>query len=470
MTADSEREQTTAQGASGSPAAPSPSASPTAPVSVPPAPTAKTSVANSLIPIAIFAGAGLLFFIVSSFWTNWQNAVAVKTDDAYVRADVAPLSTKSAGVVEKTAVDDFAAVKKGQVLVELQNQEYHARVEQAEAAAKQSEVNLADMKERKEQQDARVAQARAVLESSKAGLLQADDGILAAEASVREAKASIEAAKADIDQSHAAYAAATSDSVRTHSERARQEALVSMESATRERLEQAVNEHERAVANQAAHKASEAKAQAELAGRQAQLAKANQLLASSRSDKTKSIAMVADHEAELTAQIKARELLDGQERQLVCDVAAKKAAVTSAKVDLNYTYVCAPTDGIAGELKVKPGQLVSAGTQVITVVSAKPWVIANFRETQLTNVREGDSAVVEVDALPDAHLKGHVEKIAPASGAQFSLLPPENASGNFTKVTQRIPVKIALEESEEKLIRLRPGMSVVATISPSGKK
>src|SRR5262249_18450543 len=146
-----------------------------------------------------------------------------------------------------------------------------------------------------------------------------------------------------------------------------------------------------------------------------------------------------------------------------------KAALISAQADLDYTYVRAPADGVVGEIKVKPGQLVGAGTQVTTLISGKPWVIANYRETQLVKVQPGDLAEISIDALPGTHVKGHVEHIAPASGAQFSLLPPENASGNFTKIVQRIPVKIVLDEDDNMLNRLRPGMSAVATIKPGTK-
>lgn len=441
------------------------------PVQSPAAPTPQgAQIRNWLIPIAIFAGAGLLFFIISSFWTTWQNSVSIKTDDAYVRADIAPLSTKSAGIVKTTEVADFQSVKKGEILVELKNDEYRARVDQAQESVRQAEVKLSDMKQRKEQQDARVSQARTVLESSKTSVSQADDAISTAEAAIQEAKAGIEVAKASIAQSQAACSAATADVTRSSLERARQEGLLADESTTKARVEQAVDEHERAVANLEAQKAAYAKAKAELLARQAQLSKASQQLASSRSEKSKSLLMVTNHQAELTAQIKQRELLDGEEKQLMADLAARKAAVTAAKVDLDYTVVRAPADGIVGELKVKPGQMVSAGTQVITLISAKPWVIANYRETQLTNVKEGDSAEVDVDALPGTHLKGHVEKIAPASGAQFSLLPPDNASGNFTKITQRIPVKISFDQDEQRLSNLRPGMSVVATILPGSRK
>jgi len=406
---------------------------PAAQTAQPAQPQKHAFTSNWVVPLIIFAAAGVLFFLISGFWATWESTGSVKTDDAYVRADLAPLSTKVTGVVRKTAVNDFDKVQAGQILVELKNDEYKARVEQADQAIREAEIKLADMKQRKEQQ---------------------------------EAKAGIEAAKAAIVQSEAGIKAAAADVARTASERARQEALLAEESSTKQHVEQAVDENDRAIANLESQKANQAKAHADLVAHQAQLRKAMEQLSTARAEKEKSLLAVRSRDAELTAQRKQRELLDGEEQQLVADVASKKAGLTSAQVDLDYTIIRAPIDGVVGELKVKPGQFVSAGTQVITVVSAIPWVIANYRETQLTHVKTGDKAEVEFDALPGKHLRGHVERIAPASGAQFSLLPPDNASGNFTKIIQRIPVKICFDEPSDQLAALRPGMSATTTIKP----
>jgi membrane fusion protein (multidrug efflux system) len=123
----------------------------------------------------------------------------------------------------------------------------------------------------------------------------------------------------------------------------------------------------------------------------------------------------------------------------------------------------APADGTVGERQVRPGQLVSPGTQVLAFVDITRWVAANFRETQLTNIRTGDPAEVRVDVYPGQVIKGRVLEIAPASGSQFALLPPDNATGNFTKVIQRVPVKIALDSSPL-TSQLRPGLSAVVTV------
>ena len=160
-------------------------------------------------------------------------------------------------------------------------------------------------------------------------------------------------------------------------------------------------------------------------------------------------------------------VLDTQEAQLKADLRAKEAALKVAQVNLDYTRIVAPTDGVLGERKVRPGQLVSAGTQVVSLVGNTTWVIANYKETQLANVRVGDAAEVRVDGVPDVAWKGHVDTISPGTGSQFSLLPPDNASGNFTKIAQRIPVKIVIDPDQSRADRLRSGMSVIATIKTS---
>src|SRR6202023_4085300 len=140
---------------------------------------------------------------------------------------------------------------------------------------------------------------------------------------------------------------------------------------------------------------------------------------------------------------------------------AKQANLAVASVNIGYTKIYAPGDGTVGERQVRPGQLVSPGTQVISFVALTKWVQANYRETQLTNVKIGDPAEIRIDEYPGQLIRGKVVEIAPASGSQFALLPPDNAPGNFTKVAQRIPVKLALDSSS---VELRPGMSGRPTI------
>jgi membrane fusion protein, multidrug efflux system len=178
--------------------------------------------------------------------------------------------------------------------------------------------------------------------------------------------------------------------------------------------------------------------------------------------------------AQLKAAVSQLGILDAQEKQGRAVIQARQAALDLARINLGYTRIAAPADGEVGQRLVRPGQYVGVGTQVIAVVSLpNVWVVANYKETQLTRVRVGQPATVTVDTFPGATLRGHVDSVAPGSGSQFSLLPPDNATGNFTKVVQRIPVKIVLDGGSGNAVgqgaralrdRLRPGMSVVASI------
>jgi membrane fusion protein, multidrug efflux system len=157
--------------------------------------------------------------------------------------------------------------------------------------------------------------------------------------------------------------------------------------------------------------------------------------------------------------------LDVQEKQLRAQVQGAEAQVALARNNLGYTRIVSPADGIVGQRQVRTGQFINTGTQLIAVVPLPNiWVIANYKETQMTNVRAGQPARVTVDAFPGLVLTGHVESWAPGTGSTFALLPPDNATGNFTKVVQRVPVKIVLDPQDSLGTLVRPGMSVEAVI------
>jgi membrane fusion protein (multidrug efflux system) len=158
-------------------------------------------------------------------------------------------------------------------------------------------------------------------------------------------------------------------------------------------------------------------------------------------------------------------VLEAQISQSEAAVGAQRAALDAARINLGYTTITAPQDGVLGQRQVKPGQLVGVGSQITTLTPLpKVWVIANYKETQLTHMAVGQRAEITVDAFPGHTLRGHVLAFAPASGAEFALLPPDNATGNFTKVVQRIAVKIAIDEADGLAERLVPGMSVEANV------
>jgi membrane fusion protein (multidrug efflux system) len=207
--------------------------------------------------------------------------------------------------------------------------------------------------------------------------------------------------------------------------------------------------------------------QAQLSGREAEIAAATAQQASREADLKKARAELGSKIAELKAQKRERSVLDSQEMLLQADLSEKRAALVVARTNLGYTRIVAPENGKVGERRVLPGQLVSPGTQVISLVQDDVWVQANYRETQVRHIRPGDPATIRVDALPGLVLNGKVDQLAPASGSQFALLPPDNASGNFTKIVQRVPVKIVLDRNQPAIDRLRDGLSVVAIVATS---
>jgi membrane fusion protein (multidrug efflux system) len=174
---------------------------------------------------------------------------------------------------------------------------------------------------------------------------------------------------------------------------------------------------------------------------------------------------LAQNQAQADAAARQLEVLAAQQTQAEASVAAAQAAVQTAQINLGYTRVVAPTDGVLGQRQIRPGQYVGVGGQITTLTPLpKVWVIANFKETQLTHMVVGDRAEIRVDTFPGRVLHGHVQSFAPGSGAQFALLPPDNATGNFTKVVQRIAVKVLIDDAAGLGDRLRPGMSVIARI------
>jgi membrane fusion protein (multidrug efflux system) len=359
-------------------------------------------------PVAIVFLAAALVITLTRNWNEWEGGrVEQATDDAYVRGDLTPLSTKVPGIVRTVKVTDYQRVRAGDLLVELEDDDYRAQVAQASAAIEAAKAAIENNRRQRELQDTKIQKASA--------------GVDLAKAQIAAAEAGINAAQADV--------------TRTRAERARQEALLATQSATKQHVETAVADEERL--------------SAQLASRQADLEQAKTSLRSS--------------EIAVETERRTKTVLESQEQQLIADLHAKEAGLKVAQVNLGYAQIHSPGDGIVGERQVRAGQLLSPGAQILTFVADTRWVQANYRETQLTHMKVGDSAEIRVDVYPGRVWKGHVIEIAPASGSQFALLPPDNATGNFTKVVQRVPVKIAFEDAGH-AAELRPGLSVVAEV------
>jgi membrane fusion protein, multidrug efflux system len=332
----------------------------------------------------VLLAAGLVV-VVTREWDRWVGSATYQTtDDAYLEADSTPLAAQVPGYVHQVPVYDFQTVKAGDTLVQIEDDDYRARVAQAEA---------------------NVASARAAIETiAQQTTLQT--------ALIAQAEATIKATEADV--------------TRYRLELTRQEALLRSTFGTRQITEQAVD----------------------------------------NADRTE--ATLALNRAQLDAQRQQKKVLNSQEQAARAALDAQLAALNLAQIDLGRTRIRAPVDGMVGRRMVQTGQYLNVGTQVISIVPLpNVYVIANYKETQLTRIRVGQSASVTVDTFPGAVLTGHVDSWSPASGAEFSLLPPDNATGNFTKVVQRIPVKIVLDRDPTLSDLLRPGMSVIATIDTS---
>jgi len=390
-----------------------------------------------IVPALIFMMAVAIIVVIAGNWNAWASEKAAqKTDDAYTRADLTPLSTKVEGLVASVAVSDYQSVKTGDLLVQLRDEDFRAQVQQSQAGVAAGEDALINNQRQKDLQDARILEAGENIHAAEAQIMAAEAGIAAANSSIATARSAVEVTKADVE--------------RTQLERRRQEALVAAESATHQKLEQAIADQQRYEATKSSREADLATATAQLSSRQADLARAQAQLGSAK--------------AEFEAQKRQRAVLDSQELVLRADLDSKRAALSLATTNLGYTRIVAPEDGIVSERKVRAGQLVSPGTQVISLVERDVWVQANYKETQVGHIRTGDEAEIRIDALPGAVFRGRVDQVAPASGSQFALLPPDNATGNFTKVVQRVPVKILLQPRQPEMDRLRPGLSVIATV------
>ncbi len=257
----------------------------------------------------------------------------------------------------------------------------------------------------------------------KAKVAQAEAAVAIEEASVASYDARLKLQQAMIDQAAAALASAEADLDREQQDYKRYTALMTSDFASRQRFEQAQT-------NARKGEAAVARSRAALAAEQNQLA-----------------------------------VLRSQQREQQAKLQQAQANLQLAQNDLDNTVIRAPVSGIAGNRAGQVGQYVKAGTQLLSLVPLPHvYVTANFKETQLTHMRPGQLAEVSVDAYPDLTLEGRIESFAPGSGAQFSLLPPDNATGNFTKIVQRVPVRIALPASGPLIGLLRPGLSVTVTV------
>jgi membrane fusion protein (multidrug efflux system) len=389
--------------------------------------------AISLVILLLAAG---IFFLVYGNWNKWESGRSDQsTDDAYVRADVTALSTKASGLLANMAVSEYQHVERGQLIASIRDDDYKAQQDSAEAALNATTAELPQLRRQEEVGDSKISQAKAGVASAESQIAAAQAAIVAAESAVRTAEDGLGGVQAQF--------------LNASQEKERQEGLYAEKAATLQKLQM--------------QQAQTAAARALFESRQQEIKTAQAQVAARNADLKRAQASLEGAKADVIAAISSRELLRAKEDQLRAEVEARRAALQSARIALSYTTILAPSAGYIASRNVLPGQMVAPGTTVVSLVQQDPWILANYKETQLTHVRAGDEAEIKVDTFPGRSWKGHVLLIAPVSGAQTALLPPDNATGNFTKIVQRIPVKITLDPNQD-LGSLRPGMSATVTV------
>jgi len=376
------------------------------------------------------------------FWLHSRGRE--ETDDAQVDGRITQIAARVGGTVTKVSVDNNLRVDGGAVLVQIDPRDYQIAVDRARA-------ELAD--------------ARATAAAARTGVpiaqVETRAGVSNASGSVEQAEAGVTGAQQEIEVAQANFAAAQAhkrerDAAATKASRdvERLRALVDKDEIPRQQFDAAV------ASADAARAAAEA-AGSEVTAAQSGITVAQQRAAQARAGATQARAGLA------TAQTAPQQLQVMQARAAAAEAHVKQAEAELAQAELNlaHTTIQAPGPGVISRKSVEPGQVIQPGQPLMALVDLEHvWITANFKETQLASMQPGQKATVEVDALGGREFEGHVDSIAAATGAKFSLLPPENATGNFVKVVQRIPVKIVLEAGQDPGHLLRPGMSVTPTV------
>ena len=391
----------------------------------------------------IVAGAAIAAVIIGL--VVWARSGRESTDDAQVEGRITQIATRVGGSIVSLSVTDNQYVDAGTVLAAIDPREYQIAVDRARA-------ELAD------------AQANALAASVNVPLseVSTSSGVQTAQGGVDETEAGISVADRQVDASHAQLKAAEARLREREANAAKADRDVERFKPLVEQKEIAQQQYDTAVVAAQAARAAVDAAQSDVASASMAVAVAEQRTVQARAAAARS---QADLEAASTGP---DQLRIARARASAAEAHAKQAeaALAQAELNLERTTLKAPTAGIVGRRAVELGQTVQASQPLMALVSRDDlWVVANFKETQLADVRAGQTATVEVDALDGRVFRGRVDSIGAATGAKFSLLPPENATGNYVKVVQRVPVKIVLESGQDPDHQLRPGLSVQATIT-----
>jgi membrane fusion protein (multidrug efflux system) len=393
--------------------------------------------------VLVIGGVILLVLIAVGAWL-WATAGQESTDDAQVDAHLTPIAARVGGSVLRVPVADNQEVHAGAVLVEIDPRDYEVVVERARA-------ELADAKATALAAGANVPITSTTVASN---VTTARGGVEQAAAAVEEATRGIEAAEARLATAQARQRETDASAAKTARDVERFKGLLDKDEISQQQFDAAV-----AAAD--ASRATADSARAQIAEAQAGIRVAQSRLMQSRAGEERARAELR------TAQTAPEQVAATRARAASAEARVQQfqANVRQAELNLEYTTVKAPVRGIVSRKAAQVGQVVQPGQPLMTVIPLdQVWITANFKETQIDGMRPGQPVTVKVDAYGGREFKGRVDSMAAATGSRFSLLPPDNATGNFVKVVQRVPVKIVLEEGQDPEHLLRPGMSVVPTV------
>ena len=372
----------------------------------------------------------LLLVLVSGFF-YWRSTLTEDTDDAQVDGDLYQVSARVSGQVIKVNVTDNQEIKQGDVIAEIDPRDYQVAVEQAEA-------QLANAKASYLQANSNVP---IVNVQTRTQVATSGSDVATAEAAVAQAQKNVAAAQARVDQAKA-------NALKAQRDVERYKPLVEKDVISKQQFDQAV-------AQAAAYDASVLEAQQNVIANEAAVAQTMSKLSSARSD----AAQARENGPKQVAVQQARA------EAANADIMTAQAKLDQAKLNLSYCHIVAPIGGIINKKNVSVGQNISPGQNMLTIIPLDNlWITANFKETQLQHMKVGQEVTVKVDALGGRKYKGRVTQVGGATGSRLSLFPPENATGNYVKVVQRIPVRIDLEKGENDDHLLRPGYSVVPDV------
>ncbi len=393
--------------------------------------------------VRLIIGAVLLLALGAGAWV-WSTSGRENTDDAQIDAHVTQMAARVSGTVVTVAVDDNRLVEAGALLLQLDPGDYRVAVDKARAELADAEATAVAAQSRV---PITSTTAASNVTTARGGITQAQSGVTASEKEIEAAQARIVSAQARLREAEANAAKSARDVERLRGLLAKDEISQQMFDATSATAE--------------AQKAAVDSARSQIAEAEAGVRVAESKLAQARAGEDRARAEMR------TAQTGPSQMTATRARASAAEARAQQARATLAQAELNLQYatITAPVRGIVSKKGINAGQVVQAGQPLLAIVQIDDvWVTANFKETQLKALRPGQRAVIAVDAYGGRQYTGKVDSIAGATGARFSLLPPENATGNFVKVVQRVPVKIVLDPGQDPDHLLRPGMSATPTV------